>query len=87
MGRKTPQGRTGKLMRPLKNRITNRRFTLKEGLKLTTANLVVSNCSTEFDQTNGKFSTALGVFPLGVFVGINLVSEIPKRRMAFASYR
>ena len=52
MGRKTPQGRTGKLVRPLTHRITNR-FTLKEGLKLTTANLVVSNCSTEFDQTKG----------------------------------
>ena len=60
MGRKTPQGRTGKLIRPLTNRITNR-FTIKEGLKLTTANLVVSNCSTEFDQTKGKISKALGI--------------------------
>ena len=53
MGRKTPQGRAGKLIRPLTNRITNR-FTNRDGLRLTTANLVVSNCSDESDQTKGK---------------------------------
>lgn len=55
MGRKTPQGRAGKLIRPLTNRITNR-FTNRDGLRLTTANLVVSNCSTESDQTKGESS-------------------------------
>ena len=39
MGRKTPQGRAGKLIRPLTNRITNR-FTNRDGLRLTTAYLV-----------------------------------------------
>lgn len=119
MGRKTPQGRAGKLIRPLTNRITNR-FTNRDGLRLTTANLVVSNCSDESDQTKGK-SPAIHalcnsingltvrdcstVKPLDSSerrtkqrvdrqtylthesVLSNHFSEIPKRRMAFASYR
>ena len=138
MGRKTPQGRAGKLIRPLTTRITNR-FTNRDGLRLTTANLVVSNCSTESDQTKGeslavqdrvptginasepigpcyrtgkiKFQDHAGVqrlyqdqtqgravCPLSLILTTssltvltnvlsNDFSEIPKRRMAFASYR
>ena len=59
MGRKTPQGRAGKLIRPLTNRITSR-FTNRDGLRLTTANLVVSNCSSESDQNKGGSSTLTG---------------------------
>ena len=62
MGRKTPQGRAGKLIRPLTNRITNR-FTNRDGLRLTTANLVVSNCSDESDQTKGKSTASLNSDP------------------------
>ena len=69
MGRKTPQGRAGKLIRPLANRITNR-FTNRDGLRfttrLTTANLVVSNCSTESDQTKGKSSAVQSLVSTGI---------------------